>query len=86
MGDDDHNWTTGREQQLDSRRTVRVKPHHRWKAACVSPEFAAEFDRIFAKPSVGSGESEGIREPEPTEESLRRKAYRENFERAFGAK
>lgn len=87
MGDDidKHNWSTGREQRIDAKRTMRVKPHRRWRSACPSPEFAAEFDRIFATPSVGS-EQPLITEPEPTEEQLRRRAYRENFERAFGAK
>lgn len=85
MGDE-HGWHTGKEQRIDPKRTMRVKPHHRWKAACISPEFAAEFDRIFSTPSVGSGNANSPAEPEPTEEQLRRKAYRDNFDLAFGAK
>jgi hypothetical protein len=60
MSDDDrHSWHTGKEQQIDSKRTLRVKEHHRWQQSC-SAKYAENYDRIFSKPEK-TEESEGTR-------------------------
>jgi hypothetical protein len=59
MDDDRHGWHTGKEQQIDGKRTLRVKAHHRWQQSC-SAKYAENYDRIFAKPEKAE-EPEGAR-------------------------
>lgn len=82
-GDEDrHSWDGGREQQVDPKRRVVVKKHHRWQAAAQSNQAAENYDRIFADKAPTAAPTE----PEPSEDARRKQAFRDNFDAIFGAK
>ncbi len=75
MDDERHSWHTGREQQIDSQRTLRVKHHHRWQQSC-STKFAENFERIFGAKPEQTETTEANKPPHaclhPTKEDIRR--------------
>ena len=84
MGDDDrHSWEGGRQQQVDPKRKIVVKKHHRWQST-VRPEFAANFDAIFGEREPKPAGP--VTELPPSDDSVAKNNYRNGYDLAFGGK
>lgn len=80
--DDDDRFTVfdGKTQQIDPKRTLRVKTVRKGQMVAASAQAAKNYDRIFGK------RREGESAPAPTPDDVKAKRhFRENFDRIFGA-